>query len=383
MACKKCSAELPPEAIYCHLCGTKQIREKRPRVRGNGQGSVYKRSNGKYLAVVTTSTYKDENGKIKHTTRSKTFDKKKDALAALPGLLAAPKSERKKAITYKELYDKWLPTHKAGKSTIDCYKAAIKYFEDVWHIPMSELDIDDLQECMDACPKGKRTQQNMKAVCGLVYKYGIPRNIVPNNLNLAQYLVVGGEGVVHRESFTDVQIEIIKKACGKVSYADYIYCLIYLGFRPSEFLALNIEDYDPKQKCFTGGSKTAAGTNRVVTISPKIQPYIDNIICGRTEGPVFCNEHGQPWRLQDFTEDCFYPALEAIGIENPMVDAGGDTKRHKYTPHSCRHTFSTLMKRIEAPSKDKLELIGHTSEEMLRYYQDVNLEDLRKITDAI
>ena len=62
---------------------------------------------------------------------------------------------------------------------------------------------------------------------------------------------------------------------------------------------------------------------------------------------------------------------------------GGGKFRHKYTPHSCRHTFATLMKRVDGAEKDKLELIGHSSPEMLRYYQDVALDDLRKITDAI
>lgn len=58
-------------------------------------------------------------------------------------------------------------------------------------------------------------------------------------------------------------------------------------------------------------------------------------------------------------------------------------KRRKYTPHSCRHTFSTLMKAVQAPDKDKLALIGHTSTEMPGHYQDVDLESLRRITDAI
>ena len=65
-----------------------------------------------------------------------------------------------------------------------------------------------------------------------------------------------------------------------------------------------------------------------------------------------------------------------------MVEVGGGS-RHRLTPHSCRHTFATLLKRVQGAEKDKLELIGHASGEMLRYYQDVGLEDLRKITDAI
>ena len=42
-----------------------------------------------------------------------------------------------------------------------------------------------------------------------------------------------------------------------------------------------------------------------------------------------------------------------------------------------------MMKRVNGADKDKQELIGHASSEMLRDYQDVNVDDLRKITDAI
>lgn len=42
-----------------------------------------------------------------------------------------------------------------------------------------------------------------------------------------------------------------------------------------------------------------------------------------------------------------------------------------------------MMKRVQGADKDKLELMGHTSTEMLRHYQDASYDDLRKITDAI
>ena len=78
----------------------------------------------------------------------------------------------------------------------------------------------------------------------------------------------------------------------------------------------------------------------------------------------------------------FYAALDAAGIDNPTETTNGVSRR-RYTPHSCRHTFATLLKAVQAPDKDKLELIGHTSTEMLRHYQDVSLADLRRITDAL
>lgn len=67
-----------------------------------------------------------------------------------------------------------MPTHKAGKSTMDCYKAARKYFSSVEYLRIRDIEIDDLQECIDDCPKGKRTKENMKVLCGLMYKYAVP-----------------------------------------------------------------------------------------------------------------------------------------------------------------------------------------------------------------
>ena len=78
----------------------------------------------------------------------------------------------------------------------------------------------------------------------------------------------------------------------------------------------------------------------------------------------------------------FYDLLDALGLPNPTFDVNGQQK-HTYTPHSCRHTFATLLKRVPGADKDKLSLIGHASDEQLRYYQDVNLDDLRQITDKI
>lgn len=376
--CVKCNKLIQDDFTFCPYCGKKQIHEQKVRRRGNGQGTVYKDGN-RYRAIVTVGYYLDDNGKLKRKTKSQRFDTKKEAVASLPRLQNEPVKKQKKDITFKALYDKWLPTHKAGKSTMDCYKAAIKYFEPVWFSRMQDIDIDDLQECLDDCGKGKRTQQNMKAVCGLVYKYGIPRQAVPDNINLAQYLKITGDDPQPRSSFSDDEIEKIRASIGTVEHADWIYCMIYLGFRPAEFLSLTVKDYNKKEKAFVGGSKTEAGTNRTVTVSPKILPYIESMVGKRTGGPLIQTPKGMMWDYSNFRQNIFYPTLKQCGIENPILENGV----HKYSPHSCRHTFATLMKRVTGADKDKLELIGHTSSEMLRYYQDVNLDDLRTITNNI
>ena len=158
--------------------------------------------------------------------------------------------------------------------------------------------------------------------------------------------------------------------------------MCFTGWRPSEYLALTSDSYDKKAGTLTGGAKTEAGKGRIVTLSPKIAPMVARKAA--TPGPLCRDPSGGAWTdLKTFTESSFYPALEACGIDNPMVQVGGGVLRHRITPHSCRHTFATLVKRVAGSDKDKLELIGHTSTEMLRHYQDVSLNDLKKITDAI
>lgn len=378
MNCIKCGTNLPEGAKYCHVCGRKQAVERRALRRPNGSGSVYKRGKTWTASVVVGWQTEYRNAKtVRVPIRNAKggFSTRAAAMAYIPQLRLMQKS---KNITFRELYELWLPTYRKGKSTLNCYKAAFKYFVSVYDLKIKDIDIEDLQDCMDECPHGKRTKENMKALCGLLYKYGIPRDYIPKDRNLAQFLIVDAEASKKKSGFSDEQLELIRRALGIVPYADYIYCMCYLGFRPSEFLNLRIEDYDSNRKFIVGGAKTEAGTNRYVTISPKIQPIIDRLVGSRTEGPIFPSPDGNYFSYGVFRTSYFYPALDAIGIENPVIDGV-----HKYTPHCCRHTFATLMKAVNAPSTDKIALIGHTDDSMLRYYQDVSIEDLRKITDNL
>ena len=382
LTCIKCKKELPEGALYCPACGKKQVSTNRKAAkRGNGTGSVYKRKDGGWMAVKVIGYETTADGRAKAIRVSKGgFATKKEALEYLPQL--KPKTGINLKATFSEIFDLWLPTHERqgkSKSTINCYKAAYKYFRPVWRIPFAEISIDDLQECLDECPHGRRTRENMKALGTLMYAYAIPRGYAPEKVDLAHYLFVGGDAGTPREEFTGDEIEIVRKSIGVVPYADYIYCQIYLGFRPHEFLTLDCSKYNPKERCFVGGGKTDAGTDRSVTVSPKVQPIIDRLTAGKTSGPVFCDLDGNQIPDKRYREEFFYRALSLMGLPLP----GRDGKERKLTPHCCRHSFATLMKAVEAPDKDKLELMGHTSAEMLRHYQHTNYADLRKITDNI
>ncbi len=360
------------------------------KLRGNGQGSVYKRGD-KWVGEVRQARpyFRKRKGSFKTKTAALEWVNSFDIEAAIKAqnrklTEIEQRTAERQLTTFKQLYDEFIVTHQRSKSTINCYNAAVKYYADIYDVPFREVQIEDLQECINDCPHGKRTKENMRAVATLMYKYAIPRRgLTYDSINLASYLKSYDTSPSQAKAALPTNaLPQIEAAIGVVPYAEHIFCLCYLGFRLSAFLALRVEDYNTKEKCLTGGIKTEAGRNRIVTISPKIQRYIDASVSGRKSGALFTDTEGNPLRYTYFKDYCFYPALDAIGIDNPVVTVNG-YKMHKYTPHSCRHTFATLLKSAVGADKDKLELMGHTSSDMLRYYQEVNYSDLRAITNQL
>ena len=57
----------------------------------------------------------------------------------------------------------------------------------------------------------------------------------------------------------------------------------------------------------------------------------------------------------------------------------GTREYHRITPHSCRHTFATLMKNVTASDVDKMAIIGHASERQLHEYQSKSDTDAQRI----
>lgn len=379
MKCAKCHKEIPDHSAFCLFCGAKQQQAQKAKSRGNGTGSVYQLPNKSWIAVRVLGYYIGADGKKHKKTVSKSgFKTKRDAVNGLAAL--GLERERQKSITLQALYQKWESTHDRGDSTMGCYHAAMNWFRSCWYMDLQYIDIDDLQDAMDDCPNGKRTKENMKTLIGLLYKFAIPRHYA--SLNLGQYLIVRADAAGAKQGLPAEYVQRIEKAAAEgVPYAEHILCQCFLGFRPSELLALDEQHYNAEERAFVGGSKTEAGIDRTVTVAPKIQAIIDRRITGKPEHQIFCRPDGSLLNLKAYRE-AFYETLQALELPNPEFKQNGVTRK-TYTPHSCRHTFATMMKNVDAPDKDKLALIGHTSTEMLRKYQDVDYASLRRITDAL
>ena len=369
MNCKKCKQEIPDNSKFCNYCGAKQTREKSSRRRGNGQGTVFKDKNGTWVAECTIG-WDDEDGKlVRRTRRKRGFPTKNDALAYIPNMRQdLPQQDMN--VKFKDLYKKWLDGHteKVTTSTINCYKSAYKYFSTLYYVEIAKIRTEHMQKCIDGCPHGTRTKENMKALGTSLWRYAMQLDIVDRNY--AEYIYIKKEDQAEKIAFSKAQIETMWANVDRVPNIKYVLVLCYTGMRLSEMLGAMTENYDPEEGYFITGVKTNAGKNRVITISPKIRPFFADFGTGKH---LFTDLSAKKFR-----GDLYYPALQELGLD--ALDEEGD---HIYTPHCCRHTFATLMKNVNAPATDKQKLIGHAKFEMTAHYTHTDIESLKAITDKL
>ena len=385
MVCQKCGIDFPESFSFCPMCGKSMTKqEKKRRRRANGEGSVIRRGKSYSIRITTGWTLKDGRA-VQQFAEKGGFKSQKAALEYMPKLreeASRPHSSYEK-ITFEELYDKLIERHakRVSKSTMGCYVSAHKHFSEIYSLPFADLNTEDWQLCIDDCPNGIRTKQNMKALGTLMYKLAAELRVfgVNTETNFASLVWLPTDDSESRQPFTLEELGKIKAgASAGIRYADWILAMCYTGFRPSEFLALKKDAFDADRWTLRGGAKTEAGKNRIVPVHPLIRPIIAKQMFASGEY-LFSVHKDKPTTLDNFRQACFYPALEALGIQTVPKPR----EKPERTPYSTRHTFATLMKSVKGSDKDKAALMGHTSFEMTLHYQHEDYDSLKKIICSI
>lgn len=355
MICIKCKADLPDGALYCMLCGKKQAPDKRKhRKRANGSGSVYKMAGNRAkpwaakrnnVFLGSFKTYAEAQKALERTTDAVITDKYN--------------------LTFAQIYELWKPVHarEVSKSQMGSYATAFKHCAVLHNQKFRSIRKSDFQAVIIAlveAGKSKSLCEKPIQLFGQLSKWALDECII--NQNHAQNVTTTAKQKSVRQPFTDNQIKAIQQS--KLRAAPIVLILIATGTRPNELFKVPLSDcYDTY---FVGGSKTEAGTGRVIAVSPLgLSAYQELLQAAQRSGGSRLidgykgNRDNVNFRKRDFKE-----LMEEIGCSD-------------MTPYNCRHTFATLAVRNGVRPQMLTRMMGHADIKTAdKTYTHLNAQDL-------
>lgn len=358
MNCIKCGAELPEEAAYCHKCGKKQApAQRKRRKRANGTGTIYKlqgkrnrpwaaQRNGVYIGAF--ETYSAAQKALERITDAQITDKYN--------------------MTFQQVYDAWNPVHAKtlSKSGAAGYEAAYKSCPELHQSQFRSLRKSDFQAVitrLEASGKSKSTCEKVLQLFGQLSKWAVEEEIVQRNH--AKAVVITAKQKSTRAPFTAAEIEAINNS--HLPAAQIALILIGTGCRPNELFNA------PLSMChsnyFIGGSKTKAGKNRVIAVSPIGLPAYQSLLesARASGGSRLIDGYAGNRAAANYTKRDFKTLMEEVGSQG-------------MTPYNCRHTFVTLAVKSGVRPELLKRMVGHESYDVTDTYTHLGVED---ILDAV
>ena len=332
-------------------------KKRRPKVRGNGQGTAYKRKGQTtWTASVTIDwRYPADPSKpripVKRTKAG--FATKKDALAYCPKLLedahVKPKNTAPRLTYYWTTYENGkLKSLSDSKQT--AYRIAWKRIEKIHSASVDALTVNVLQTLLNDTCKSYYTMKDCKSLLVNLFKLASADGFVNDRLPALIELPELEES--ERIPFSSDEQKALWKCYedGDIRAAVPL-VMIYSGMMPGEAMQLRVENIDLENRTITGiGLKTKVRRKSPVVIAEILFPVFQDLIDhARPDGYIWTQSK------DDWYKD-YYAVIEKAGCR-------------KLSPYSCRHTTATALAITEniAPQTIKKVMRWSTSKMLDRY----------------
>ena len=360
MTCVKCTAELPPGAVYCPFCGKKQAPTPRKyRKRANGTGTVYKMAGTRQKPWIAA-----RSGVYIGSYATKR--EAEDALSRISGKQLKDTYN----YTFAEVYEAWSADHfkDISKTAIAQYKVDYNVFADLHPRRFRDLRTPDYQEILDRhAEKSENTTGKYKQLITQMSDWAIKNEII--DTNFASFCKARGRDAKPHVPFT---AEEIKKLQADGSETARVVCmLLSTGMRISELFKLPLSDYHGSY--VIGGEKTEEGRDRIIPIRPE----------GRADFEHFAElarQSGAKLLIDGYSGNRSAANFRKRDYARLLTKIGADPQK---TPHSARTTYGT-----RAATEDELnpatlqKVLGHKQfNTTQKYYNLPNASQLVKAVE--
>lgn len=268
----------------------------------------------------------------------------------------APAYTSNVGITFKEVYELFFDykfnqdKKEYSQSSINNMKAAFKNCSALHERTFKDIRYKDLQKIVDDCKLKHASKELIVNLLKQLYNYAEILELIDKNYS-KHVKINTPDDDIHGVPFSDKELTTLwKNKSNEIVRVLLIMC--YSGFRINEYTNIKIDFHEGY---FLGGSKTAAGRNRVVPIHSGIYNLVKQQVDDK--GAIVVSP-------SDFRKQ-MYSTLKGINIE-------------KHTPHDCRHTFAMLCDKNGVNEILKKRMLGHSFQDVTnKVYGHSDLEMLK------
>lgn len=239
----------------------------------NGYGTIVKLSGNRrkpYTVRITTG-WKDGKQVRKYLGYYKS---QTEALIALAEYHKNGVNIEMNNITLNELYDVWIERiskKDLSISVMRIHNMAKVRFGALGNKPVKDIKNAQLQDWLDNMDLKPGSKLKIRGTITQLFEYAFKNDIIVKNH--AQGLEINEKVESTGAIFTNEEVATLWKHKDNKN-AQITLILIYTGLRIGELLKIKRDDINFEEQYIIGGSKTAAGRDRVIPIHDKILPFI-------------------------------------------------------------------------------------------------------------
>lgn len=340
----------------------------------NGYGAVVKLSGNRrkpFAVRITTGWEGEETQKYKYLSY---HEKREDALKALAKHNEDPYKIDRDKLTFAMAYEKWSEKAYQGiteKSVIE-YKRYYDRSAKLHDMKLVDIKTDALQKIMDELKVNFPTARKLRSLWRNVFDWAMKNDIVVKNY--VDWVDIGKE--VRSEShkpFTQAELDLAWSKVADFPSLDFVLITSYTGMRPSELLDMRKENINLEARTMQGGSKTAAGKDRIIPIHKRIIPLIQARMDGSDSDYLISSPNGRKMRYSDMYNSLWPDAMAALNLG-----------RTDHKPHDGRHTCTSNLDRKGANKMAMKFILGHKSQDVTeKVYTHKVIEDLLAAIDLL
>ena len=330
----------------------------RKKQRGNGQGTAYKRSNGKWQAE--TCIYIDGMRVRKTKGGFRTKTEALDYISTLKNGTMNFGTQQAPAFDFplSKTYTLWKETKKykdLSNSKRTAYKIAWNRLKPLWQRNITSIRLAEYQALFDGLTEGYYPKRDMRGLLSHLYDTAIKHEIIAAGDNKANLIELPTMPTSTKDAFTADEVTAIWEDYNAGNkFTSYALIMIYTGMRVGELYSIKKDNLHLDESYMIGGIKSEAGKNRVIPIADYIMPLLIEVEKESQKG------------LIDMGKDTFYKQW-ALMTERAGV--------RPLKSHSCRHTAATALSLAEVPPAIIIEILGHKDFSTTMGYTHIPIAD--------